>query len=117
MERRLHRRVRAHIKSLLLANAQEQEMEGKVVDLSLGGAKFESPLIATPGKQVTVKFVVPGASTPIYIEHAEIRWVHDRAFGVKFLEIRPNQLDELEQLIDEYVAADAQPESNNRSDP
>lgn len=82
------------------------EVEGETIDLSMGGAKFESPLAMKPGKQVTVKLVVPGADTPIYIEHAEIRWVRDRAFGVKFLEIRQQELDELEQLIDEYIATD-----------
>lgn len=82
------------------------EVEGETIDLSMGGAKFESPLAMKPGKQVTVKLIVPGAETPIYIEHAEIRWVRDRAFGVKFLEIRQQELDELEQLIDEYIATD-----------
>lgn len=104
MERRRHRRVQTKIKSVLQANAQE--VENTIVDLSLGGAKFESPLAMKPGKQVTVKLVVPGVDTPIYIEHAEIRWVRDRAFGVKFLEIKRSQLDELEQLIDEYIAID-----------
>lgn len=104
MERRQHRRVAARITSVLQANAQEAE--GQAVDLSLGGAKFESPLTVKPGKQVTVKLVVPGAHAPIYIEHAEIRWVRDRTFGVKFLEIRQHQLDELEQLIDEFLTAE-----------
>ena len=110
MERRRHRRVRANIKSMLEANAQE--VEGKTSDLSIGGAQFESSLPVNPGKQVTVKLVVPGAEAPIYIEHAEIRWVRDRTFGVKFLEIKRSQLDELEQVIDDYLAADESSESD-----
>lgn len=104
MERRRHRRVRARIKSLLEANAQAAE--GQAVDLSIGGAKIECPLTIKPGKQVTIKLVIPGAEAPIYIEHAEVRWVRDRTFGLKFLEIRRSQLDELEQVIDQYLAAD-----------
>ena len=104
MERRRHRRVRAQIKSLLEGNAQAAE--GQAVDLSLGGAKIQCPLAIKPGKQVTIKLVIPGADTPIYIEHAEVRWVRDRTFGLKFLEIKRSQLDELEQVIDDYLAVD-----------
>jgi len=112
MERRRHRRVQARIKSQLEANAQAAE--GEAIDLSLGGAKIESPLAMKPGKQVTIKLVIPGAATPIYIEHAEVRWVRDRTFGIKFLEIKRSQLDELEQVIDEYLAVD---ESRERDQP
>jgi len=104
MERRRHRRVRAQIKSLLKANAEA--VEGEAVDLSIGGAQMTSPLAMKPGKQVTVKLVIPGADTPIYIEHAEVRWVRDCTFGLKFLEITRSQLDELEQVIDDYLAVD-----------
>jgi len=113
MERRRHRRVQARIKSVLEANAQATE--GEAVDLSLGGAKIQCPLAIRPGKQVTIKLVVPGADTPIYIEHAEVRWVRDRTFGLKFLEITRSQLDELEQVIDEYLAVDEARERDPQS--
>jgi len=108
MDRRRHRRVRARIKGLLKANAQAAE--GEALDLSLGGARMTSPLNMKPGKSVTIKLVIPGADTPIYIEHAEVRWVRDRTFGLKFLEVTRSQLDELEQVIDDYLAVDEQQE-------
>ena len=104
MERRQHRRVPAQVKSLLRANSHE--VEGETVDLSLGGARIESRLIVQPGKQMTVKLSLPGAEESIYIERAQVQWVHDETFGVSFLEIQPREFDELEQLIDECIALD-----------
>jgi hypothetical protein len=104
MERRQHRRVPAQVKSLLRANSHE--VEGETIDLSLGGAKIESHLIVYPGKQIAVKLVVPEVQEPIYIEQAQVQWIHDQTFGVRFLEVRQQELDELEQLIDECIALD-----------
>lgn len=59
-----------------------------------------------PGKQIAVKLILPGVEEPIYIEEAEVQWIHDRMFGVRFLEIRQQELDDLEQLIDECIALD-----------
>ncbi|MCP9439143.1 MAG: PilZ domain-containing protein [Nitrospira sp.] len=103
MERRRHRRVRVGLAGLLRVNSHE--VNGRTIDLSLGGAKIESALPVDPGKYVTVTLMIPGAA-PIVIEQAEIRWVRDRMFGVRFLEIRQGQRDDLERMIDEYLDAD-----------
>lgn len=104
MERRQNRRVPVQVKSLLRANSHE--VEGETVDLSLGGARIESDLVVQPGKQIVVKLIVPGVKDPIYIDQAQVQWIHDQTFGVMFLEIRQQELDELEQLIDECIALD-----------
>jgi len=104
MERRQHRRVPVQVKSLLRTNSHE--VEGETIDLSLGGAKFESLLAVQPGKQIIVKLIVPGVKEPIYIEQAQVQWIHDQTFGVRFLEIRQQEFDELEQLIEECIALD-----------
>lgn len=104
MERRKHRRVPAQITSLLRANAHE--VEGETVDLSLGGAKFESRLAVQPGRQMTVTLIIPGVNKPVSIEQAQVQWIHDQTFGVMFLEARQEELDELEQLIDDCIALD-----------
>lgn len=104
MERRRHRRVHAQLKSWICTNTHE--VEGETIDLSIGGAKFESPRTVEPGDQVIVKLVIPGGRTPIYIEHAQVQWIQDQTFGVRFLEVQQQELDELEQLIDEYLALD-----------
>jgi hypothetical protein len=104
MERRQHRRVPAQVKSVLRANSHE--VEGETVDLSLSGARIESSLVVQPGSQIAVKLVVPGDETPILVQQAQVQWVVDKTFGVRFLEVTQDELDELEQLIDECIALD-----------
>lgn len=104
MERRRHRRVPAQIKSMLRANSHE--IEGAARDLSLGGARIESSLEVQPGKQIAIKLIVPGDDTPILIEQASVQWVVDRTFGVRFVDVRQEEMDELEQLIEECIALD-----------
>ncbi len=104
MERRRHRRVPAQVRSLLRANSHE--VEGEALDLSLGGARIESSLIVQPGRQIAVKLIVPGDDIPIMIEQAQVQWAVDRTFGVRFVDVRQQELDDLEQLIDECIALD-----------
>lgn len=104
MERRQHRRVPAQVKSLIRANSHE--VEGETRDLSLGGAQIESSLSVHPGRQIAVKLIVPGDDTPILIEQARVQWNVDRTFGVRFVDLQPHELDELEQLIDECIVLD-----------
>jgi len=104
MERRRHRRVSAQVKSLIKANSHE--VEGETMDLSVGGARIESSLVVQPGNQITVKLILPGDDTPIVIEQAQVQWSLDRTFGVRFLEVPQQELDELEQLIEECIALD-----------
>ena len=109
MERRQYRRVAAHVKSLVRVNSHE--VEGETRDLSLGGAQIESSLVVQPGRQIAVKLIVPGDDTPILIEQARVQWNVDRTFGVRFIDLQPQELDELEQLIDEYIALDEERQS------
>ena len=104
MERRRHRRVSAKVQGFLLGNSHE--VEGHTLDLSLGGARFESELDVFPGKVIVVRLVVPGLETPLSIQEAKVQWVDEETFGVEFQKIQPDKLDELEQLIDEYDDAE-----------
>lgn len=104
MERRRHRRVPAQVKGLLRANSHD--VEGETVDLSLGGARIDSELAVQPGKLMAVTLIVPGMPEPIVIEQAQVQWIHGQTFGVKFLEIRREELDDLEQLIEDCIALD-----------
>lgn len=104
MERRQHRRVPTQVKSLLRANSHE--VEGKATDLSLGGARIEGLLDVQPGKPIVVKLLIPGDDVPIVIEQAQVQWSVDRTFGVRFLDVPQQELDELEQLIDECITLD-----------
>ena len=109
MERRRHPRVPAQVTSLVRVNSHE--VEGETRDLSLSGAQIESSLVVEPGRQIAVKLIVPGDDTPILIEQARVQWNVDRTFGVRFVDIQPKELNELEQLIDEHIALDEERKS------
>ncbi|HEY6084191.1 MAG TPA: PilZ domain-containing protein [Nitrospira sp.] len=104
MERRKNRRVPAEIQGFLLGNSHE--VEGRTMDLSLGGAKFESDLDVQPGKVIVIRLVLPGGEDPISIPEALVRWVGQRQFGVEFQNMNPDELDELEELIEEFDDAE-----------
>lgn len=104
MERRKHRRVPAQLQGFLLGNSHE--VEGHTLDLSLGGAKFESDLDVFPGKVIVVRLVVPGLESPLSIQEARVQWVGNQQFGVEFQGVPQRGLDELEDLIDELDEAE-----------
>lgn len=104
MERRKHRRVPVQIQGFLLGNSHE--IEGHTLDLSLGGARFESDLAVFPGKTIMVRLIVPGAESPVSIPDAKVRWVEEQTFGVEFENVLSNELDELEELINEFDEAE-----------
>jgi hypothetical protein len=100
MERRQHRRVPAQLQGFLLGNSHE--IEAVTLDLSVGGAKFDCDIEVYPGKVIRVRLVIPGVEEPVSIKDARVQWVGEDTFGVSFQNVRPDELDELEQLIDEY---------------
>jgi PilZ domain len=104
MERRQHRRVPAQLQGFILGNSHE--IEAVTLDLSVGGAMFDCDLEVYPGKVIRVRLVIPGAEGPVSIEDARVQWVAEETFGVSFQNVRPDDLDELEQLIDEYEEAE-----------
>jgi hypothetical protein len=104
MERRQYRRVPAQVQGFLLGNSHE--IEAVTLDLSVGGAKFDCDLEVYPGKVIRVRLFIPGAEQPVSIDDARVQWVGEETFGVSFQNVRPDELDELEQLIDEFEEAE-----------
>ena len=104
IDRRIHRRVSVQVQGFLLGNSHE--IEAVTLDLSVGGARFDCDLEVYPGKVIRVRLVIPGAEEPVSIDNARVQWVGEDTFGVSFQNVRPAELDELEQLIDEYEEAE-----------
>ena len=104
IDRRKHRRVPAQVQGFLLGNSHE--IEAVTLDLSVGGARFECDIEVYPGKVIRVRLVIPGVEEPLSIEDARVQWVEEDTFGVSFQNVRPAELDELEQLIDECEEAE-----------
>jgi hypothetical protein len=104
MERRQHRRVPVQVQGFLLGNSHETE--AVTLDLSVGGAKFDCGLEVFPGKVIRVRLIIPGSEEAVSIAGARVQWVGEDTFGVSFQNVHPGELDELEQLIDEYEEAE-----------
>jgi PilZ domain-containing protein len=104
MERRQHRRVPVQLQGFLLGNSHETE--AVTLDLSVGGARFDCDLEVYPGKVIRVRLVIPGVEEPVSIDEGRVQWVEGDTFGVSFQSVRPEELDELEQLIDEFEEAE-----------
>jgi hypothetical protein len=104
MERRQYRRVPAQLQGFLLGNSHETE--AITLDLSLGGARFDCDLEVYPGKVIRVRLVLPGVEEPVSIEEGRVQWVGEEAFGVSFQNVPQSDLDELEQLIEEFEEAE-----------
>lgn len=104
MERRQYRRVPAQLQGFLLGNSHETE--GITLDVSVGGARFDCDLEVYPGKVIRVRLVLPGVKEPVSIEEGRVQWVGEDTFGVSFQNVRQSDLDELEQLIDEFEEAE-----------
>ena len=100
MERRQHRRVPVQVQGFLLGNSHE--IEAVTLDLSVGGARFDCDLEVYPCKVIRVRLVIPGVEEPVSIEEGRVQWVGEDTFGVSFQNVQPAELDELEQLINEF---------------
>jgi hypothetical protein len=104
IDRRKHRRVAAEVQGFLSGNSHE--IEAVTLDLSVGGARFDCDIEVYPGKVIRVRLIIPGVEEPLSIEDARVQWVEEGTFGVSFQNVRPAELDELEQLIDECEEAE-----------
>lgn len=104
IDRRKHRRVAAEVQGFLSGNSHE--IEAVTLDLSVGGARFDCDIEVYPGKVIRVRLIIPGVEEPLAIEDARVQWVEASTFGVSFRNVRPAELDELEQLIDEWEEAE-----------
>jgi hypothetical protein len=104
MERRQHRRVPVQLQGFLLGNSHETE--AVTLDLSVGGARFDCDLEVYPGKVIRVRLVIPGAEEPVSIDEGRVQWVEGDIFGVSFQNVMLDELDELEQLINEFEEAE-----------
>ncbi|RPH81884.1 MAG: PilZ domain-containing protein [Nitrospiraceae bacterium] len=90
----------AQLQGFLLGNSHETE--AVTLALSVGGARFDCDLEVYPGKVTRVRLVIPVTGEPVAIEEGRVQWVGEDSFGVSFQNVQPAELDELEQLIDEY---------------
>jgi c-di-GMP-binding flagellar brake protein YcgR len=73
--------------------------EGRLENLSLGGAAILSDLAVARGEYLSLKITFSTQATAIEIELAPVRWVKAGSFGVEFIRIAPNSQQHLKQYL------------------
>lgn len=59
--------------------------KGLTVNLSMRGWRVKGDQVVRPGQRLAVRIQLPCGETPIEIQKAIVRWVHEKTFGVEWL--------------------------------
>lgn len=98
-ERRGQPRFTAQFRSTF--SGQQQEGQGRTLDISAGGCKIESDVKALLGTTLECRLHVPGLDWPLRIDEATVRWVEGNTFGISFTRISPEEFDKLQTVLKE----------------
>jgi c-di-GMP-binding flagellar brake protein YcgR len=95
--------------SLVAFSGETVKGEGRLDNLSLGGAAILSDTAISRGEYLTLTITFPTQACAIEIELAPVRWVKDGSFGVEFIRIAPGSQQRLKQYLDtlDETSADA----------
>jgi c-di-GMP-binding flagellar brake protein YcgR len=73
--------------------------EGRLDNLSLGGAAILSDIAIARGEYLALKIMFPTQAGAIEVELAPVRWVKEGSFGVEFIRIAPGSQQRLKQYV------------------
>ena len=95
--------------SLVMFLNETVKGEGRLDNLSHGGAAIISDVPITRGDYLALTIVLPASAGTIEIELAPVRWVKGGSFGVEFIRVSPGSQQRLKQYIDSLkpTSADA----------
>jgi len=74
--------------------------EGRIDNLSRGGAAIFSEIAISRGEYITLTISLDSQPQAIEIELAPVRWVKEGSFGVEFIRIAPGSQELLTQYLD-----------------
>ena len=95
--------------SLVTFSSETTKGEGRLDNLSLGGAAILSDSPISRGEYVTMTITCSAQAGAIEIELAPVRWVKAGSFGVEFIRIAPDSQERLKQYLNalESTSTDA----------
>ena len=73
--------------------------EGRLENISLGGAAIQSELAIARGEYLGLKITFPTQAGAIDIDLAPVRWVKPGSFGVEFIRMSPSSQQHLKQYL------------------
>ncbi|MEC4891149.1 MAG: PilZ domain-containing protein [Nitrospira sp.] len=97
-ERRVQPRFTTQFRSTF--SKDQQEGQGRTLDLSIGGCKIESETGAMQGAKFECRLHIPDLDWPLRIDEATVRWVEGKTFGLAFTRMRPEEKTKLKQLLE-----------------
>ena len=97
MEKRQQPRFTAQFRSTF--SGGQREGQGRTLDLSIGGCKIETDFQVVVGAAFECRIHVPGLDWPLRIDEAQVRWVKANTFGIQFIKIKPDDEENLKQVI------------------
>ena len=97
MEQRQQPRFTSQFRSTL--SGEQQEGQGRTLDLSTGGCKIEADMPVVVGASFECRIYVPGLDWPLRIDEAQVRWVKAGIFGIQFTKIQPDEAAKLKGVI------------------
>ena len=74
--------------------------EGRLENLSVGGAAVLTELAIARGEYLGLKITCPSEPAAIEVDLAPVRWVKEGSFGVEFIWISPDAQQRLKAYLD-----------------
>jgi hypothetical protein len=98
MDLRRQQRFPVHFQSVLSGQTRG-ESSGTIMNLSKSGCRAKTDSQVYSGMQVSLRFDVPGETSPICVERAAVRWSRGGELGVGFITVASPHQERLEQLL------------------
>jgi hypothetical protein len=96
---RRQQRFPVHFQSVLSGQPRGESV-GTIMNLSKSGCRAKTDSQVYSGMQVSLRFDVPGETSPICIERAAVRWNRGGELGVGFITVASPHKERLEQLLE-----------------
>jgi hypothetical protein len=98
MDLRRQQRFPVHFQSVL-SGQPHAEAVGTITNLSKSGCRVKTNAKVYSGMQVSLRFDVPGETSPLCIERAAVRWNRGDELGVGFMTVASPHQERLDQLL------------------
>jgi hypothetical protein len=73
--------------------------EGRLENLSLGGAAILTNIAIARGEYLALKITFPTQAAAIEVDLAPVRWIKEGSFGVEFIRIAPGSHQQLKEYL------------------
>ncbi len=101
MEARRERRL--FIQCPISIQGNQGVSSGVLFNLSPGGGAIESGARVQCGTTLTLRVHLPSLNHPIEVQQAEVTWKAGDDFGVQFVQLKPEERERLNRVIDDML--------------